>query len=77
MMTESNNENSVQNISYSYHNYMGNALNAIGGPLFILVYIQCAMFVINAWLQISMELWQLVFPSFILVMSMVIGIMNK
>lgn len=75
-MTE--NENSASaSVSYAYHNYMGNASNAIGGPLFILVYIQCAMFVLNSWLQLSMELWQLVFPTIILIVSMVIGIMNK
>lgn len=78
-MVESNLEESqsTPSVSYSYHSYMGNVMNAIGGPIFILLYIQCAMFVINSWLHLSMEFWQLVFPTFVVVMSIVIGVMNK
>jgi len=50
-------------VTYNYHTYT--TTGSSGGPLFILLYIQCAMLIVNKWLSINMELWQLIFPTFL------------
>ena len=65
----------VPNVTYSYHTYNSNS--AIGGPLFILLYIQCAMFAMVGWFHLTVELWQLVFPTAVVVVTLVAGMLNS
>jgi hypothetical protein len=65
----------VPNVSYVYNTTTSPSSG--GGPIFILLYIQCGIFIINQYLHLSMELWQLIFPTFIAVMSLSIGLMNQ
>lgn len=74
-MADEDSQSVIPSVSYAYHTY--NPSTATGGPLFILLYIQCAMFLINSWLQVNMELWQLIFPTFVVVIVMVVGIFNN
>ena len=61
-------------LSYVYHTH---STVIGGGPMFTLLYIQCIMFILNAWLNMNMEMWQLVFPSFIVIVVMVAGQFNR
>lgn len=67
--------NVTPNVTYVYNTT--NGASASGGPMFILLYIQCAMFLLNEWLQLSMELWQLVFPTFIVMATFIVGMLNQ
>jgi len=62
-------------ISYNYHNYITGQTAA--SPVFILIYWQCANFIINAALKLNMEVWQLVFPTFVVVLMVVLGYYNS
>ena len=69
-------ETVTPHVSYIY-NTTTNASGSLGGPMFILLYMQCIIFVINQWLDLSMEYWQLVFPTFIVVIMFAIGMFNQ
>jgi len=68
-------EEVVPAVSYVYNT--NNSATASGGPMFILLYIQCAMFIVNAWMNLNMEYWQLIFPTFIVIVTFVVGMLNQ
>jgi hypothetical protein len=67
-------EQKPHSVTYNYHNSFRNSSIS---PAFILVYIQCAMFLLNAYLKINLELWQLIFPTFVMAIMLVIGYYNS
>lgn len=69
-------ETVTPHVSYIY-NTTTNTSGSLGGPMFILLYMQCIIFVINQWLDLSMEYWQLVFPTFVVVITFAIGMFNQ
>lgn len=69
-------ETVTPHVSYIY-NTTANASGSLGGPMFILLYMQCIIFVINQWFDLSMEYWQLVFPTFVSVIMFAIGMFNQ
>jgi hypothetical protein len=69
-------ETVTPHVSYIY-NTTTNASGSLGGPMFILLYMQCIIFVINQWFDLSMEYWQLVFPTFVVVITFAIGMFNQ
>ena len=69
-------ETVTPHVSYIY-NTTTNASGSLGGPMFILLYMQCIIFVINQWFDLSMEYWQLVFPTFVSVIMFAIGMFSQ
>lgn len=68
-------ESMTPSVTYAYHTY-NNPTSASGGPMFILLYLQCIMFLINEYFKLSLEMWQLMFPLFIVIVTMAIGTLN-
>jgi len=75
MYSMADEDSTTPHVSYVYNTTSNSS--TLGGPIFILLYIQCGMFLINQGMSLSMELWQLVFPTFLVASSIIIGLFNQ
>jgi hypothetical protein len=60
-------------VSYVYHTYSTNT--ALGAP-FILIYLQCVMFVTNALMKLNLSMNELYFPMIIVMALLCLRIYN-
>lgn len=65
--------NSPPNISYVYHTYN----SSLGGPMWIIMYMQFVMLMLNAMLKLNMVYYELYLPAMCFIGLIVVGIVQK